>query len=806
MRVGLPVQQVTLSERVTLSENADLDQLAGHVDTQPAVPTREPHHPAVSVAVPEANVSQLPASPLTTPADSTEDRPTHVPELPQYQLEAPPPERSPNEGQPLPASGLEDQSEGSEPDERLDQQPVERQPLEERVPVQAIEAPLELPNKPKTPEEGTPTLEPDGSTAPPPPQPPEQTTPPTPVPQGAPPVTPSGVGELLELTADRQEYDTIRRVFFAEGNVLMQFRGSVLTADRLRVNLLNRTAVAEGNVALAQGQQVLRGNRFNYNFVQEQGTVFNARGEIFIPEASSGFAPALPTDVTAGVTDIPLSDRIVSQQPVSAVSSTGGLTFTLGGGNPDATETAVGFAGTINRLRFEADQIDFVGDNWEATNVRLTNDPFSPPELELRSRHVTFTRLSPTRSEIRARNPRAVVDRGFSLPLFRERVIIDRRERDPGLFRIGFDDEDRGGFFIERTFDVLTTPTVQLSVRPQLLVQRAFDNGNFFTASSYGLGVDLEITPDLLTTIQGTAVFTSLDPDDFEEQLRASLRAQRRLGRGYALSLEYSYRDRLFNGSLGYQNVQTSLGFLFTSPSLTLGTSGISFSYQAGAQYINANTDRDELLPPPEERDNSRASLGRFQVSAALNRGFLLWYRPPLPATPTEGLRYTPNPLVPYISAYAGLTGVVSYYTNDEVQATLTGTVGLSGQFGHFSRPFLDYTAFNLAFSQTLKVGESPFFFDRVNDTQVLSFGLVQQVYGPIRIGFQSSLNLDRDEEIDTEYILEYSRRTFSVGIRVNPEREVASFNLRINDFNWTGTPEPFSGLGTGSVQVGVER
>jgi hypothetical protein len=170
-------------------------------------------------------------------------------------------------------------------------------------------------------------------------------------------------------------------------------------------------------------------------------------------------------------------------------------------------------------------------------------------------------------------------------------------------------------------------------------------------------------------------------------------------------------------------------------------------------------------------------------------------------------LRYSPYPLTPYIALYTGVRGVYSGYSNGDTQPVLTGTLSLQGQFGHFSRDFLDYTAVYLGYSLTAPGGESPFLFDRYVDRQVFSFGIVQQLVGPLRIGFQSSINLDRDSEIDTDYILEYSRRTYAISLRYNPVREVGSLSLRISDFNWGTTPEPFSGSPeTGSVDGGVQR
>jgi hypothetical protein len=255
---------------------------------------------------------------------------------------------------------------------------------------------------------------------------------------------------------------------------------------------------------------------------------------------------------------------------------------------------------------------------------------------------------------------------------------------------------------------------------------------------------------------------------------------------------------------LGYQDVQRSLGAFLISPVVPLGDRGISLSYQAGAQFVTANSDRLDLLDA--NRTNNRISLGRAEASAALNKGFTLWQGKPLPPTATEGLRYTPAPVVPYLQLFTGVRGVANGYTSGDSQTTLTGTVGLQGQVGHFSRRYFDYTGFNLSYSQSAIGGQSPFLFDRVVDDKVLSGGILQQIYGPIRFGFQTAINLDTGNEISTDYILEYSRRTYGVTLRYNPVLAIGSLGLRISDFNWSGGAEPFGGSGIRPVEGGVVR
>ncbi|MEM9220484.1 MAG: DUF3769 domain-containing protein [Cyanobacteria bacterium P01_F01_bin.150] len=634
--------------------------------------------------------------------------------------------------------------------------------------------------------------------------------------------------DALEVTADRQIYDRNRQYFLAEGNALMTFRGALLQADMLRVNLVNQIVVAEGNAVLTRGDQVIRGNRLEYNLVQEQGIIYDAKGEVFLPQTTSDFGPNRP-DTLETSSQVPLTDRLATDQPAITASSPGGLSLGVGfadGENNSSRNAAT--EGTVSRIRFEADEINFTPDGWDATNVRLTNDPFSPPELEIRSRLVTFRRLDANRSELRARRPRLVLDQWLHIPLLRERAIFDSRDRNPAPFQIGFDEEDRGGFFIQRPFNVVAAEDVSLIVTPQFYLQQALENddgtdetppdledgSSWLDPDLYGLLGELDVRLGSKTSLSGSMELTSFDlGDDIrDDDLRGSVRVRRKIETGlgpHVLTSEYSYRDRLFNGTLGFQTIQKSYGLVLTSPVIQLGDSGVQLTYQGGIQRVNADIagDRfDDFFTPGVPRPNSRDTLTRYQVAANLSRFYFLWQGTPLPATQDEGLRYTPNPVVPFIAILPSVRGVASFYSSGDTQPILTGELALLGQFGHFSRPYLDFLGFNISYRRSTEGSESPFNFDRVADREVLSGGMTAQLLGPIRIGFQTSINLSQDEEFDNSFIVEYSRRTHGLIFQYNPDRQIGSIGLRISDFNWNGTPEPFGGSGVRTVNDGVLR
>jgi lipopolysaccharide export system protein LptA len=633
------------------------------------------------------------------------------------------------------------------------------------------------------------------------------------------PVIPIDQVETIEVIADRQEYDQTRQVIMAEGMVVMRFAQSVMTSDRLEINLADRIAVAQGNVVLKRGEQVLRGEKFEYYLVADRGIIFNAGGEVYQPSLSQDTDLGQRLAPEATILDRALSDRLINEQPLTNVTGTTGIDATIGSTRDISILEGDNLpsSGTINRLRFQAERIDFEADTWSAKNLRLTNDPFSPPELELRAKTATFQRLDNLTNKLTTSNSRVVIDARFSLPLLASSFVFDGRPSQPGLFNLGFDGEERGGLYIERTWRVTTGETFSWEITPQYFLQRAFvpeafrfsdsDQGGVFNSSAFGLKNNLRAVFTPRTNFKANIDFTSLNFDELEDNIRAKVGVQQIVGQPnnpYTVDLEYNYRDRLFNGSLGFQTVTSSIGGVITSPQMAFGNTGVNFRYQGSIQNINAETDRQDLLSV--DRDNDRINLTRYQGAIFLNKTFSIWSGKPLPSTPKQGLRYTPVPVVPYLELFTEVSGVSSFYSNSDTQISLEGKIGIQGQLGHFSRPWLDYTGFELSYAQNIRGDESPFLFDRLVDRQTLAVGLTQQIYGPIRLGFQTEVDLNDNDEISTDYVLEYSRRTHNITLRYNPVLEIGSFSLRISDFNWQGNSQPFESENITPVIQGVEQ
>ena len=119
--------------------------------------------------------------------------------------------------------------------------------------------------------------------------------------------------------------------------------------------------------------------------MQQTGEIRQARGEVTSEtrlESATGQevgliempdSTLLPVAVDArGLTDAPQSNRIREQQPLRVRP---GSSVEVGVGGGPGFQDARG-AGTINNFRFEAGEVMFTPEGWEAEDVSITNDPF----------------------------------------------------------------------------------------------------------------------------------------------------------------------------------------------------------------------------------------------------------------------------------------------------------------------------------------------------------------------------------------------------------------------------------------------
>ena len=73
--------------------------------------------------------------------------------------------------------------------------------------------------------------------------------------------------------------------------------------------------------------------------------------------------------------------------------------------------------------------------------------------------------------------------------------------------------------------------------------------------------------------------------------------------------------------------------------------------------------------------------------------------------------------------------------------------------FGEFKKKYFDYTRISLFPSYKLKSGESMFKFDQISDLFTLNLAFDQQLYGPLLLKTDATLNLDKNSQDYGDFI-----------------------------------------------------
>ena len=108
--------------------------------------------------------------------------------------------------------------------------------------------------------------------------------------------------------------------------------------------------------------------------------------------------------------------------------------------------------------------------------------------------------------------------------------------------------------------------------------------------------------------------------------------------------------------------------------------------------------------------------------------------------------------------------------------------------FGKFKKKYFDYTRIRLFPFFRLKGGESVFKFDQVSDKFTLNLALDQQLYGPILLKTDSTINLDSNADnyldfINSKISLSWKRRSYELGLFYQPHNQSGGISFTLYGF-----------------------
>jgi hypothetical protein len=470
--------------------------------------------------------------------------------------------------------------------------------------------------------------------------------------------------------------------------------------------------------------------------------------------------------------------------------------------------------GSISRWRFQAHRIRIEPNQLVADQAALTNDPYTPAQAWLNVENLRIRRDSRGDTLITADRTTVVLEEQLPIPAITRSPLL--RDEVENRLVIGVDEEDRDGLYAGFAVNPIRLGARgRLNLQPQVMLQRAINGSTDSypkpgrpawappkrqptdSADLFGLAAELQ-APLLGFNLNANLEMSTFNPANIDSGTRSWGNLSRRLtlpllGES-TLRLFGAYRYRVWNGSLGEEDVYTAYG-----ASLEDNNALPDWGKLRSSVYWRAGSGRFQAVEFDENRPRKDRLIDVWRSSAigSVNSSLNLWRGQPLPATPLQGLRNSPIPLVPGLDLNTNVTGIVAAYSDGRQQNTLSFSAGPTLTLGHFSRPFLDYTQITVTGGATLRQGGSPLSFDRAVDLGTLNLGLVQQIAGPLLFSGGIGFNVDGSSrfygDVTGSYVeLRWQRRSYEIGVYYSPYEGLGGVRIRLNDFNFNGPGLPF--------------
>ena len=465
--------------------------------------------------------------------------------------------------------------------------------------------------------------------------------------------------------------------------------------------------------------------------------------------------------------------------------------------------------GTISRWRIQARTLRITPTTLSGDRVGFSNDPFTPAQAWMDSEGVVATLLPNGDTRIKAERNQLLLEDRLPIPVTRQ-TLIQKEEEVENRWVLGVDRKDRDGYYMGYDIPVKIGERGQLTVQPQVMVERAIDGSTdsyplpgqpvgtsgstqpATTGDMFGLEARLR-APLAGFDADAKLDISTFDPANIDAGTRSWAVLDRRIKTPLigdsTVRLFGAYRFRSWNGTLGEQDVYSAYGASLENNDVLPNWGRLSSNYywRFGLANVKANLFESDNL----------ADYWRGSAVGSLNLALPLWTGTPLPPTPLGGLANTAVPVVPGLVLNANVLGTLAYYGDGTNQNTISLTGGPTLTLGRFSKPFLDFTQITVTGGGTLRQGLSPLGFDRAVDLATLGVGFTQQIAGPLlfsgAVGYNVDPNSDSFGEVTGSYVeLRWQRRAYEIGVYYSPYEGIGGVRVKLNDFSFNGPGLPF--------------
>ena len=393
-----------------------------------------------------------------------------------------------------------------------------------------------------------------------------------------------------------------------------------------------------------------------------------------------------------------------------------------------------------------------------------------------------------------------VLDENVSIPFwFGTRTLPKSGQNldSENSWTIGYDSLDKDGLYIGKKFNFLNiSDDFIINLEPQFLIQRSFNGktnsfvnkGDLITGEKVKrdtkfadyFGVKSEIKGKINNwDLEIVNQVNSLDSNKISDALRSKSTLNKEinfLNTRWNKSFYGVYRDRVWNGSLGEAEIYLGYGSRLEKKH----TWEVNGTKKTEVLSLGLGHLKGEALDSKNLVDSLRGNL-----FYSLDQNIPLSVDRPKNKFIDSSYEYIYEPIKKGLSLNTRLSAMYSLYNDGKHQEYIGFGFGPQLILGNFKTKTFDYTRISLLPFYKFKNGDSIFKFDQISDKFTLDIALDQQVYGPILLKSNGTLNLDGDSNdygkfINSKISLNWKKRSYEFGIFYQPHNQAGgiSFNL----------------------------
>ncbi len=578
--------------------------------------------------------------------------------------------------------------------------------------------------------------------------------------------------EEIEIKSQIQSEEN--NILFAEGDVLVSYRGYILRADSLNYDKKNKTVNAKGNISLIIGNQIFKMNNFKYDFKNKKGYLADVEGFI---NTNKLIYDLYPNFESLNIKEIEILQEIKKKSVLNTPNK-------------------------VHNWVFNTDKIEIDGDKWKSKKAIFTNDL-----LELKQAKITINSLEATSSKDVLRFKSSLnyltLDENLSIPFLLGNKTLSKSGESLSFtnkWTLGLDNEDKDGYFIGRkskSIDLIND--FVLDLEPQFLIQRSLKGytksfvkkGDSITGEKIRRDIELEDYFALNSQIKGSIndwdleidnQLNSFDSGKISDALRFKANLKKEitlLNSKWDKNFYGVYRDRVWNGSEGEAEIYIGYGSKLEKKN-SWEINGIN---KTETLSLGLSSLKGEAL---KNKDLVASLKGNLFYS--LDQKFPIFVDDPSNKYIDSSFEYINQPIIKGLFLKTNLELNYSFYERGNHQEYIGFGAGPEFTFGNLKKKYFDYTKISLFPFYKLKNGDSMFKFDQIYDEFTLDIGFDQQLFGPVILQTMSKINLDINSKdygdfISSKIALSWKKRSYELGIYYQPHNVSGGINFTLFGF-----------------------